>query len=461
MIRSFTMSSFAVLVRGGILALLTSVAQAQVAVNADSTAKKTGAGTLSWSHTVSAGSNRMLVVGVVTDGVATKPSSVTWGGVALSNVGFVSNAQGGDSDKRALVSVWTLVAPASGTNTVAATLTGGSAVVAGATSYTGVDQTTPYTGWTTTTGSSLNSSLTQPAGSGLFVDFIGVFGGGVSVTPLTQTQRWKNSTGNQDNDSIGGSSSKSTAGTTSWQLGSAKAWAAAGLWLKAASAGTVGLKITYSNTGLYCLSQTVTISPVDSFGVPISGYTGTVLLSTTSARGTWTLAAGLGTLTDSVPDDGAASYVWNGADSSATFALSYRAGAAIVTVNGVDSLQPSIADDGTQGAITFSPSGFTVTSAPFSNPAGGVPGFASPQVAGNNVSVYLTAYGQSPTDPTCGIITSYAGNKSLKLWSDVPQPRQRHSCAERQRHRGRDHGSRFSVADRGLHGRAGAGDGRI
>ncbi len=189
-----------------------------------------------------------------------------------------------------------------------------------------------------------------------------------------------------------------------------------------AGAGVAGYKISYSNYGLFCLAQSMTVTTVDASGVATTGYTGTMNLTTTTGRGSWTKSAGNGTLTDSVPDDGAASYAWNSADSSATFQLSYKLGAAVVTVNAVDSVTASIHDDGTQGAITFSPSGFTVTSSPFSNPAGGVPAFASPQTAGTNFSVYLTAYGQSPTDATCGIITGYAGAKSLKFWSTYVDP---------------------------------------
>jgi hypothetical protein len=183
-----------------------------------------------------------------------------------------------------------------------------------------------------------------------------------------------------------------------------------------------GFKISYSNFGLFCLAQTMTITVVDGSGNPVSGYTGTMNLSTTTGRGTWSKTAGNGTLTDTVPDDGAASYAWNAADTTATFSLSYRTGAAVVTVNAVDSLVSSTRDDGTQGAITFSPSGFTVTSAPFSNPAGGVPAFASPETAGTAFNVYLTAYGQNPTDATCGIITGYTGAKSLKFWASYVNP---------------------------------------
>jgi MSHA biogenesis protein MshQ len=188
-------------------------------------------------------------------------------------------------------------------------------------------------------------------------------------------------------------------------------------------AGATALKIAYASTGLYCLDQTVTVTTVDGLGNAATGYTGTVNLTTSTGKGSWLLSSGGGTLSDPVPDDGAASYAWNAAQSSATLLLRYRTGAAVVTVHGVDSINPTIADDNTQGSISFAPSGFTVTSAALSNPPpGSIPAFASPQTAGNNFSVYLTAYGQSPTDATCGVITGYTGAKNLKFWSTYANP---------------------------------------
>ena len=188
------------------------------------------------------------------------------------------------------------------------------------------------------------------------------------------------------------------------------------------SGGAASFLITHSNYGLYCLPQAVTVTARDASNNPIASFSGTITLSTTTGRGTWSLTSGGGSLVDATPDDGLATYTFPGNQSSATFALSYKAGGTPVTVHASQSSPAVINDDGTQGAITFSPSGFTVTSAPFSNPAGGVPAFASPQTAGNNFNLYLTAYGQTPTDATCGIITSYTGARSLKFWSSYVNP---------------------------------------
>ena len=150
---------------------------------------------------------------------------------------------------------------------------------------------------------------------------------------------------------------------------------------------------------------------------------GTINLTTTTGRGTWLASVGNGTLTDAVVDDGAATYTWNSGDTSATFLLRYRAGASVVTVNAVDAAVSAIQDDGSQGAITFTPDGFSVTSSALSAPPpNSIPVFLSPQTAGTNVPVHLTAYGQTPADATCGIITTYTGAKNLKFWTAYVNP---------------------------------------
>lgn len=182
------------------------------------------------------------------------------------------------------------------------------------------------------------------------------------------------------------------------------------------------LHITASNYGIYCLPQAVTVAVRDASGNPFSSYAGTINLSTTTGLGTWSLTSGGGSFTQAVANNGLATYSFPGYQSSAIFALSYTAGPATVTVDAAQSSPTVIADDGTQGAMVFSPSGFTVTSSPFTNPAAGVTAFASPQIAGTAFNVYLTAYGINPTSNTCGIITTYAGAKSVNFWSSYLNP---------------------------------------
>ena len=194
------------------------------------------------------------------------------------------------------------------------------------------------------------------------------------------------------------------------------------LALQSAAVGATHFLVTTSSYGLYCLSQAVSVTALDAANNPVPSFNGTITLSTSTGLGTWSLTSGSGTFQDAVPNDGLATYTFPGSQSAATFALSYTSGGAVVTVHAAQSSPTVINDDGTQGAITFSPSGFTVTSSPFTNPAGGVPAFASREVAGSAFSLYLTAYGQNPTNAACGIIISYAGTKNLKFWSTYANP---------------------------------------
>ena len=40
------------------------------------------------------------------------------------------------------------------------------------------------------------------------------------------------------------------------------------------------------------------------------------------------------------------------------------------------------------------------------------------QIAGAPFAIHLAAYGTTPSDPTCGIIETYDGNKPLRFWID-------------------------------------------
>ncbi len=184
----------------------------------------------------------------------------------------------------------------------------------------------------------------------------------------------------------------------------------------------VHFQITNSAYGLYCLNQSITVTVVDAAGNPYTGYNGTMNLSTSTGAGTWSLVSGGGVFADAVANDGAASYQWPGGASSATFSLSYRGGPSPVTVHAVDSANATLVDTGTQSPIAFAPSGFTLTAAPLVTPVTSVPNFPASLTAGTNVPVYLTAYGQTPNDPVCGVIQDYAGQKPLKFWTQAQNP---------------------------------------
>ena len=59
-----------------------------------------------------------------------------------------------------------------------------------------------------------------------------------------------------------------------------------------------------------CSTETVRITLVDSGGVTVDDYTGTISLSTNSGDGTWAVSNAEGTVFDPTPEDGAASYTF-------------------------------------------------------------------------------------------------------------------------------------------------------
>ncbi len=186
---------------------------------------------------------------------------------------------------------------------------------------------------------------------------------------------------------------------------------------------TTKFSVTHGAHGIYCLDHAITIAAVDAAGAKVTSYGGTVTLSTSTGNGTWLLASGFGTLTDSTPDDGIASYAWPVGEAAAIFSLRYRSGPASVAVDATDAAVSSMTDDNVHGSVTFTPDGFTVTSAALASPhPSTIPAFESPHTAGTTIPVHITAYGQTPTDATCGVITTYTGAKSLRFWGTRVNP---------------------------------------
>jgi len=146
--------------------------------------------------------------------------------------------------------------------------------------------------------------------------------------------------------------------------------------------------------------------------------------STHSGKGTWTLTSGSGTFADAVANDGLATYTYSAADlGTATFALSYPTGATPIDVDAYVTATPATRDDDTESTLAWSPSGFTVTASALSNPPPNpINDPITTKTAGTSFNLNLTAYGQTPTDPLCGVIETYTGAKTLQWWSTWQNP---------------------------------------
>lgn len=131
-----------------------------IAHDADSNAGNSvgNVSSFSWAHTCT-GSNLALVVRVYVRSQAgpgdTHPTSITYNGVGLTEQQHIAPGAG-TNRSFAYIGIWYLKAPATGSNTIAVTFNdspGGAAVYGSASSFTGVNQTTPIdSAGTTSTG---------------------------------------------------------------------------------------------------------------------------------------------------------------------------------------------------------------------------------------------------------------------------------------------------------------------
>lgn len=191
-----------------------------------------------------------------------------------------------------------------------------------------------------------------------------------------------------------------------------------------AVSGQAQFVITHDNYGIHCQQEIIQVQVIDSTaGTPRNDYNAQVTVDTQSGFGTWTVVAGSGGFSDATANDGVATYDWPLGESTVSLALSYAEGPSPFDVDVFQSSDPGIRDNDAEGNFEFSPNGFTLTSAPMSNPPPAViVPFSAPQTAGADFPVYLAAYGQTPNDPVCGVIESYSGAKNLKFWFDYVNP---------------------------------------
>ncbi|MGX5174658.1 DUF6701 domain-containing protein [Aliikangiella sp. IMCC44653] len=176
-------------------------------------------------------------------------------------------------------------------------------------------------------------------------------------------------------------------------------------------------RIIHDGNGINCLPEAITIRAEDSSGNLVTDYTGTVDLSLSTNNGNWSVvdqngnssSPAQGVLNDTPGDnDGFATYQFANADNGSV--LLYLQDTVAETTNiGVD--DSGVTDDNTEGNITFRPFGFVFSPSPVPT-----------QVAAKPFDLTLTAAGQTPSQPQCGVIEEYTGVKSLNLWSSYSTP---------------------------------------
>ncbi|MFT3736518.1 MAG: DUF4347 domain-containing protein [Rhodocyclaceae bacterium] len=225
----------------------------------------TGSTTLTWAHTVAAGSDGMLVVEIASR-YNTDATSVTYGGVALTKLSSVT------SGGVVTAEIWYLLSPTAGSANVVVTI-GGSAheFVAGASNFFGVDQTTPFGTAVTKTGSGTSVSQAVTSVSGDIVIDVMATRQQTDATPEPGgTVLWTQSVDTGSADPTGGSSYKTATGTSTtmtWSIDSAE-YAFVGVAIKAGPVAPViavnNAALAYTENATTALDGALTVTDADS-----------------------------------------------------------------------------------------------------------------------------------------------------------------------------------------------------
>lgn len=166
------------------------------------------AGSLTISHTVAAGSDRILIASATWSSSNTM-ATVTYGGVAMTAIGTQV-----DTSSSHHVNLWYLLAPAVGTANIVFTLTSGVAsIFGGGANFTGANQGAPTTATANSSGSGVRSlNITTTVADTMLVDVFAQANATSTITPdAAQTQIY-----NINNATVfrrSGASYKAVAGT--------------------------------------------------------------------------------------------------------------------------------------------------------------------------------------------------------------------------------------------------------
>jgi hypothetical protein len=190
----------------------------------------------SFSHTTSGTDRLMLVAISFGEDSDESVSSMTYNGTTLTLVGVV------ETDKPR-VEIWSLVAPVTGTHTVAVTTSasGHSGAAIGVMTFNDVHQPSPLESFFSSTGDSSTASVTSSSASDHLV-FAAVAIEDGSKRSLSsgagQTERWDLFA---DDKANGGGSTETGAGsvTTSWTWGSSDKWVIGGVSIRSTTSDTI------------------------------------------------------------------------------------------------------------------------------------------------------------------------------------------------------------------------------
>lgn len=213
------------------------------AVDSVSTTSSSGPGPFTWSHTC-AGSDRLLLLFVAHYHSSNTISSASYNGVSMTPV--INGAAVNGSGYLCFITVFYLIAPATGSNTVSVTPSGSLFDFgASAISLFDVHQTIPLGTAVNAIGSNATPSVTvSSAADELVVDGLVIMNSGTLSVGSGQTQRWNTPTANAFIRYAGSTESGADSTTMSWSNSSSQTWAIVAVPIKPTGGGSGGPNIT-------------------------------------------------------------------------------------------------------------------------------------------------------------------------------------------------------------------------
>jgi uncharacterized protein YjdB len=222
--------------------------------------------TITLAHTIAAGENRLLLVGV--SNRSRTVVSVKYGTTDMLLEGNIAN--GPDAN----IAIYSLVNPSVGTANITVTLNGAPSTgcVVGGMNFTGVDTDDPLGNFTTATGSSASPSVTGATVSGnLLFNVLSVKNTTALTAGTSQTKRWDLASG----EIRGGVSTRpATSATTTgnWTSGNAK-WATGVIPIQQV---VLTNSVTFTQNPSLCSALTIKAGNAISLSVYVNVISGTM-----------------------------------------------------------------------------------------------------------------------------------------------------------------------------------------
>jgi len=273
-------------------ATVTAAATSTIALASSSSSSTVGttATSLTFSHTPGSGANRVLVVTIAVGATTENGSAPTVSGVTFNSVGMTLVGSRTTPANRVRSYMYRLVAPTTAANNVVISLSSAGTVVANASTFTGVDQTTPLGTYASNDGGNSSIAVAVTSATGELVigtvaqDSAPLLGLGAGQTALTGMPV---AISNPSDSVAGHASTEPGAASVTHSYttdDSVKKWAIGAASLKPAL-GTSSGTVVFTQTPNFCLPFTMPSGgaiTVRAYYTVVAGAIGTSITATLS-----------------------------------------------------------------------------------------------------------------------------------------------------------------------------------